>query len=101
MSRDGWKDGRDDDVDEEFDNGVDDDIDAPQARDLEDDETAEELAAEMICPSCGAAVIEDAQKCPHCGDWITPVHPGGRGMKRWLLLAAVALMLLAMLRFIL
>lgn len=25
-----------------------------------------------VCPSCSAAVYEDAEQCPRCGDYITP-----------------------------
>lgn len=56
---------------------------------------------EMQCPSCGRAVVEDTQKCPHCGDWITPVDSTSGGLKRWLFVVAVLLMMLAMLRFVL
>lgn len=54
---------------------------------------------EMLCPNCRATVTEDTQKCPHCGDWITPVEPSDSGWRRWLFVVAVLLMLLAMLRF--
>ena len=40
------------------------DIDA----DLTDDDSAV-----LPCPSCGQEVYEDAQQCPHCGAWITPL----------------------------
>ena len=64
----------------------------------DDDLSADgEEPAELACPSCGADVMEDAQKCPQCGDWITPVDPAGAGWRRWLLIAAVLLMLLTML----
>lgn len=28
----------------------------------------------LACPSCGESVHEEAQQCPRCGDWITPVE---------------------------
>ena len=34
-----------------------------------DDEENEVLP----CPSCGLPVYEDAERCPHCGDWIMPL----------------------------
>lgn len=80
-----------------YDEGNEDDRDLPQACDLEAADRADESPANMRCPACGAAVWEDTQKCPSCGDWITPVAP--RGSKRWLWFIAVALMLLAMLVF--
>jgi hypothetical protein len=46
----------------------------------------------LECPSCREAVHEDTQQCPYCGDWITPVYPGGRS-KRWAW-AAVAILLI-------
>ncbi len=55
----------------------------------------------MSCPNCGGAVVEDTQKCPHCGDWITPADAASGGWKRWLFAVAVLLMLLAMARFVL
>ncbi len=56
---------------------------------------------EMICPHCGSAVIEDTQKCPYCGDWITPRDPSSSGWRRWMFVAVVLLMLLLMLRYLL
>ncbi len=75
-----------------------DDKDLPQPGDMDDDSV--ELRDDMVCPSCGARVTEDTQKCPHCGDWITPRDPGRSGVKRWIFVVAVLLMLYAMLRFI-
>jgi len=53
---------------------------------------------EMTCPSCRASVTEDTQKCPHCGDWITPVEGSTKG-KRFVFVIAVVLMLAATLFF--
>jgi len=50
----------------------------------------------LICPHCRGDVHEDSQKCPHCGDWITPVDPAERG-KRWVWLAAAVLVVIAFL----
>ena len=47
--------------------------------------------AMMACPNCRKAVVEDAQKCPHCGDWITPVEP--RSGKRVVTVLAILIML--------
>ena len=48
---------------------------------LEDDNTGEEFRGDenddsevLPCPSCGQPVHEDTPKCPHCGDWITPLR---------------------------
>lgn len=54
---------------------------------------------EMRCPACGAAVTEDTQKCPRCGDWITPVDPSSGGWRRWAYVAVILLMLYAILRW--
>lgn len=56
---------------------------------------------EMLCPHCRAEIIEDTQKCPHCGDWITPVHPSSAGWRRLVFVAIVLLMALLLLRFLL
>lgn len=77
----------------------DDDRDLPLPQDVED--FGDDEDAEMECPACGAGVVEDAQKCPVCGDWITPVEPGQVFSKKWWLVIAVLIMLYAMFRFVL
>ena len=66
-----------------------------------DDDSTDDLArfgsddpAEMICPSCRGIVTEDTAKCPHCGDWITPVDPSNGALSRWVYIIAVIIMLL-------
>lgn len=76
----------------------DDDPDLPLPEDM--DKFGDDEPAELECPSCGAPVLEDTQKCPACGDWITPSHPSGAFSKKWWLALAILLMLLAMWRFI-
>ena len=49
----------------------------------------------LICPACKAAVHEDTQQCPRCGDWIIPVYPGQRP-RRVVWLIAAALVILAL-----
>ena len=51
----------------------------------------DDVPAMMSCPNCRKAVVEDAQKCPHCGDWITPVEP--RSGKRLMTVLAILIML--------
>ena len=75
----------------------DDDSDLPLPEDLDD---ANDAPAMMECPSCGAPVIEDAEKCPACGDWITPIEPSGAFSKKWWIAVAVLIMLYAMFRFV-
>ncbi len=51
----------------------------------------------LVCPSCKQAVHEDAQQCPHCGDWITPVWPKGRSKRLiWIVAAVLAILGLLM-----
>ncbi len=74
----------------------DEDRDLPQEQDLDRDSFS---LAEMVCPCCKATVTEDTQKCPHCGDWITPEHPSKHSRRRWLFIAVVLLMLYAVIRW--
>lgn len=54
--------------------------------------------AEMICPECKGHVTEDTQKCPHCGDWIIPADPDHAGLRKWIYVLALIIMLLIALR---
>lgn len=71
------------------------DHDDPQPEDMDDEgtEAEEEL---LICPSCRESVHEDTEKCPHCGDWITPVDSRAGGW-RWIWTVAAGLLIAAML----
>jgi uncharacterized OB-fold protein len=53
--------------------------DEPQPEDVEELEHEEETKT-VRCPSCGAEVYEDAERCPKCGDYVEPggVHKVGR-----------------------
>jgi predicted amidophosphoribosyltransferase len=55
----------------------------------------------LYCPSCGKQVYEFTQKCPHCGDWITPAYRSPSRTRWWRILvyAVIAVFLLALLRF--
>jgi uncharacterized paraquat-inducible protein A len=46
----------------------------------------------LVCPSCGAAVHEDTQQCPQCGDWITPVWPKSHS-RQWIWVLAAVLVI--------
>jgi hypothetical protein len=81
---------------DEHDEYLDDDKDLPLEQDLRED--ADE-PAEAVCPSCRSFVSEEAQKCPFCGDWITPAQASQYGWRRWLFIAAVLVMLWALLRW--
>ena len=78
----------------------DDDRDLPLEQDMDRDD--DDSLPEMTCPICRATVVEDTQKCPHCGDWITPVDGLRQPIRRrrWLFVAAVMIMLYAMFRFV-
>ncbi len=58
----------------------------------EEEESGDDL---LVCPSCRAAVHEDTQQCPYCGDWITPVWPQERS-KRLVWLVAAVLVIVAL-----
>ncbi len=48
----------------------------------------------LPCPSCGAEVYEETQRCPHCGDWIIPVDTSG-SWRRTAWIVAVVLVILS------
>jgi hypothetical protein len=63
-----------------------DDPDGPQESDRDD---AEDQESETVpCPHCHRPVYEDADRCPHCGQYVLPGHAGGR--RGWWPIAAVA-----------
>ncbi len=81
----------------------DDDPNSPQARDLDESDSwdaNDESDADMACPQCHGRVAEDANKCPHCGEWMTPVEPSGAFSRKWWIAVAVLLMLFAILRYV-
>ena len=45
----------------------------------------------LACPACGEQIYEDAQQCPHCGDWIIPVDARGRSLRLIWIVAALLL----------
>jgi len=49
-------------------------LDEKEWPDEEEDDLDDSSADLLQCPSCGAAVHEETQRCPNCGEWITPVH---------------------------
>jgi len=59
-----------------------------------DDDLDEEAGSEMVeCSSCGRPVYEDAEKCPHCGDWITAGGEAARRAQGWFWPVVVALLI--------
>ena len=83
MTRGGLTDERNDAEEPSWDEGPD-EGDLPDSDDL----------PMMACPACGGSVAEDTEKCPYCGDWITPVEPREAGWRRWALIAVVVLAIL-------
>ena len=53
---------------------LDDDEEWAEDEEADDSDMDDSDADLLSCPSCGKAVHEDTQQCPHCGDWITPIH---------------------------
>lgn len=37
----------------------------------------------VTCPSCGREVYEDAEQCPHCGDYIVADTSAWSGRPMW------------------
>jgi predicted nucleic acid-binding Zn ribbon protein len=58
-----------------------------------EDEADDDADDRLTCPECGEDVHEDAQQCPHCRQWITPVDRRDSGRKLIWLVAAVLLIL--------
>ena len=61
-------------------------------------ESADDGASETVpCPRCGADVYEDAEQCPACGDYVSPLRRPALARFRWwwlaLFLAAAAAVL--------
>lgn len=71
-----------------------DDPEAPDASDCTPDDAE---ADDATCPSCGAAVYHDAERCPYCGDYITPTFGTARPARRGLWIAVSALAIAAFL----
>lgn len=78
----------DDEPDEDTWDGDDARWDDDQAEDEADDD------ATLPCPACGAAMFEEADRCPACGDYVTP---GGRPSARppWVILTAIVCLVAA------
>lgn len=53
-----------------------------------------EEAGELWCPKCGAVMHADADRCPRCGDYVTPGLAPPKPGSLWIRLVAVLLVLL-------
>src|SRR4051812_45715115 len=73
--------------DQEIDGEVDDDAadpDDPEAPDATDRDDGDEPAC-IRCPNCRRMIVEDAERCPHCGEYVEDekVNRGGRPVWVW------------------
>jgi hypothetical protein len=85
-------------VDDHYeDDHYEDDPNAPLERDLLD--AGDQLDDEgdlTPCPSCGAQVYEESQKCPQCGEWIVPRLSTSKNPV-WILAAILAILAMILL----
>lgn len=65
--------------------------DLPQERDLTPDDDEWET---VPCPNCGRDVAEEAEMCPHCGEFI--VHRSAKRSRRVMAIAVVLLLVLVL-----
>ena len=72
----------------------DDELDEAEDPD-ESDQDSDEESGTLPCPKCGEEVWEEAERCPHCGEHITPGAAANR--KPWWVIVAAILALLAVL----
>ncbi|HUU83671.1 MAG TPA: hypothetical protein VM243_09225 [Phycisphaerae bacterium] len=68
----------------------DDDEEQDWTPDLDEEQDSE--ADQLPCPSCGAMVYDDTDRCPHCGDWIMPLSASaGSRSGIWIVAALLAI----------
>ncbi len=53
-----------------------------------DGEPADDDSELLPCPSCGAMIYEETEKCPYCGEWVTPRNAGQR-MPWWVTIGGI------------
>lgn len=64
----------------------DDEFDEDEFSEENDDDNSTET---VPCPSCGAAIYDDAEQCPYCGQYITADTSPWTGHSFWWILLAV------------
>ncbi len=71
--------------DDSFEDWSDDDSDALDEFDEEEDSTAT-----TPCPACGIEIYEDAERCPHCGEYVVHGHSPWSGRPLWWIVLGLA-----------
>ncbi|MGB9626706.1 MAG: zinc ribbon domain-containing protein [Phycisphaerae bacterium] len=62
-----------------------------------DDDSADAESDEYPCPACGRSIYDDAEKCPYCGEWITPPGTAETRSRSWFWPILVALLVVVIL----
>jgi predicted nucleic acid-binding Zn ribbon protein len=77
----------------------DDSVDEPEFHG-ESTESAEDDDAETIpCPHCGKPIHEEAQRCPHCRDYVSEDHaPNRRSL--WIVTGVVICLIIVLIDWI-
>jgi len=66
------------------------------------DDSDDDCEAELLfCPRCGKSVYEETQKCPHCGDWITPTYKNAHTKRGWFLVIVLLLVFAILMVYVL
>ena len=69
----------------------------PEGEEFRDEEFPDENSSEgdatVACRSCGERMYDDAEKCPHCGDYVTSAPKSSRGYAMWIMIGVAALVL--------
>jgi len=61
--------------------------------DIDDDASAETLN----CPGCGKLIYEQAERCPHCGHYVTEETAPRRRRVKWFVVAVVICLIIVLL----
>lgn len=69
---------------------LDHDWDEDAEEDVDDDES-------IPCPYCGESMYEESVQCPHCGNYLSEEDRPHKRKPLWLILAAIACLLAALL----
>jgi len=64
----------------------------PQQADL-DELGGHDESETLPCPVCGEEIFEDAERCPYCGQYVTPRLGGHSGWGKWLLFGLAILLI--------